>query len=226
MHALCLQPLLDNMRLLGLGKALRILHVVARMARESVEGQAVELDWVRRSEWRLGDRDYCRMSYKKTCWYTFIAPMEIGAIIAGVQPAQVKLLRKYATYIGIAFQIQDDALNLAADEQRYGKEIGGDLWEGKRTVMLLHMMRSASPDEQAFARLILEKPRTTKTAADVRYLYDLICRYDSIGYADELARSLATRAHELFQRTETWLPPSTHRDFLVGMADHVVARDK
>src|SRR5690348_11362115 len=67
LNALCLGPLLDNMRLLGLGKALRILEIIASMARESVEGQAIELDWVRHARWQLGDRDYVRMTYKKTC---------------------------------------------------------------------------------------------------------------------------------------------------------------
>jgi geranylgeranyl diphosphate synthase, type II len=126
MNALCLQPLLDNMNLLGMGKALRILQIVSRMTRESVEGQAMELDWVRRGRWGLRDREYCLMSYKKTCWYTFIAPMQVGGIVNGATPSQLALLRKYAVYVGVAFQIQDDVLNLTADE-RYGKEIGGDL---------------------------------------------------------------------------------------------------
>jgi Polyprenyl synthetase/Methyltransferase domain len=104
MHALCLQPLLDNMRLLGLGKALRILELIARMARESVEGQAIEPDWVRQGWWTAGDRDYCRMSYKKTCWYTFIAPIQIGAVVTGASDAQLSVLRRFATYMGVAFQ--------------------------------------------------------------------------------------------------------------------------
>lgn len=226
MNALCLGPLLDNMQLLGLGKALRILEIVARMARESVEGQAIELDWVRRGQWKLTDRDYCRMSYKKTCWYTFIAPMQIGGIITGAGPAQLAVLRRYATYVGVAFQIQDDALNLAADEARYGKEIGGDLWEGKRTVILLHMMRSATPAEQAEARRILEQPRHAKQPDEISFLYSLIHRYGSLDYAREFARMLARKARQIFEQTAGWMPPSVHRDFLLAMAEHVITRDK
>ena len=55
-----------------------------------------------------------------------------------------------ATYLGTAFQIQDDLLNLIGDEQRYGKEIGGDLLEGKRTLMLIHLLRQL---ERAAKRL-------------------------------------------------------------------------
>ena len=226
LNALCLQPLLDNMHVLGMGKALRIIQVIARMARESVEGQAIELDWVRRNRWNLRDRDYALMSYKKTCWYTFIAPMQIGALIAGAQPVQVALLRQYAGYVGVAFQIQDDVLNLEADQARYGKEIGGDLAEGKRTLVLLHMLRSVTPDEQACARHILELAREDKTEADIAYLADLIHRSGSLDYARDVAQRLARKAEGILTRTQDWLPPSIHRDFIADMAGHVITRDR
>lgn len=223
--ALCLQPLLDNTRLLGLGKAMSVLNLIARMARESVEGQAIELDWIRRGCWDLRDRDYCLMCYKKSCWYTFIAPAQLGALVTGATPKQLAHLRKYATYTGLAFQIQDDILNLAGDEKRYGKEIAGDLWEGKYTLILLHMLRSASQPEAARARCILEKNRAEKSEDEVRYLFDLIERYDSLEYARQIARRMAAKARQLFDSTSAWMSASVHRDFLRGMVDYVVARD-
>ncbi|MCZ7545134.1 MAG: polyprenyl synthetase family protein [Anaerolineae bacterium] len=224
--ALCLQPLLDNARLLGLGKALRILEIVARMARESVEGQAIELDWIRRRQWHLRDRDYCRLSYKKTCWYSFIAPMQIGAVVAGALPAQLAPLRKYAAYVGVAFQIQDDVLNLTADEDRYGKEIGGDLWEGKHTLIVMHMMRCASEEEQTIAQKMLAKPRGGRTEEDVQYLLDLIARYGSLDYAREVALALACKAEQVLERAFASIPPSVHRDFLQSMTQYVTTREK
>jgi geranylgeranyl diphosphate synthase type II len=158
MLALTLEPLLDNMRTIGMGKALRILRAVARMARESAEGQAIELDWIRHGLWTLRDADYVRMVYKKTSWYTFITPTIIGAVIAHADEARLVVLRKFASLLGVAFQMQDDILNLTA-ERAYGKEIGGDLWEGKHTVLLLHMMRSATAAERERARAILRKRR-------------------------------------------------------------------
>jgi geranylgeranyl diphosphate synthase type II len=159
MLALSLQPLLDNMRLVGLGKALRILQVVARMARESTEGQALELDWIRQRYWQLQDADYVRMVYKKTSWYTFIAPMLIGGIIAGATHQQLVALRKFAALLGVAFQAQDDVLNLVGETSAYGKEIAGDLWEGKHTLIVMHLMRAASPRERDQMRRILTKRR-------------------------------------------------------------------
>ncbi len=64
MFALALQPLLDNTELLGLGKALRILRAVARMVQESVEGQAVELDWIREHTWDIADDEYVAIAFR------------------------------------------------------------------------------------------------------------------------------------------------------------------
>jgi len=224
--ALCLEPLLDNTRILGLGKALTILQIIATMARESVEGQAMELDWIRHARWDLRDRDYCLMCYKKSCWYTFIAPTQIGGVISGATPRQLALLRKYAIYIGLAFQIQDDLLNLEADEAKYGKEIGGDLWEGKHTLITLHMMRQAAPKEVQRARGILAKDRAEKTEAEVSYLFDLVRRYDSLAYARGVAHRLALKAEQQIHRAREWMPDSVHRDFLSGMVAHVITRER
>ncbi len=159
MLALALEPLLDNMRLLGMGKALRILQVIAQMARESTEGQALELQWIRNRRWDLSDGDYLRMVYKKTSWYTFIAPILVGGMVGGAAPAQLSTLRKFAALLGIAFQIQDDILNLTAEAGAYGKEIAGDLWEGKHTLILMHALRAATSRERTRAQAILRKPR-------------------------------------------------------------------
>jgi geranylgeranyl diphosphate synthase type II len=159
MFALSLRPLLDNTAVLGLGKALRILEAVARMVQESVEGQALELDWVRNQVWTLSDDDYVDMVTKKTGWYSFITPVLIGCIAADAPPAVVTALETYARCLGVAFQIQDDLLNLEEDIGGYGKERHGDLWEGKRTLMLLHALREASPAERSEALRILGKPR-------------------------------------------------------------------
>jgi geranylgeranyl diphosphate synthase type II len=159
MLALALSPLLENMKLVGMGKALRILQAVAAMARESAEGQAIELAWIRDGRFDQRDQDYERMVEKKTSHYSFITPMTVGAVAAGESAECIDALGAFARPLGIAFQIQDDVLNLAADEARYGKEIAGDLWEGKRTLILLHAVRVAPPEDRERALAILARPR-------------------------------------------------------------------
>ena len=194
MLALSLQPLLENMKLLGLGRALRILQIVADMARESAEGQALELYWVREARWGLQDEDYVHLVHKKTCWYTFIAPVTVGAVIAGADEDKRELLRAFADELGVAFQIQDDVLNLVASEGEYGKEIDGDLWEGKHTLILMHAMRSASESERADAIEILKIPRPMKTEDQVAFLRGLVDGYGSVDYARNVAYKRAHKA--------------------------------
>src|ERR1700754_677486 len=159
MLSLSLQPLLDNVERVGLGPALRILRAVAHMTRQTVEGQARELEWVRSNVWQLKDADYLEMVELKTSWYSFITPLQAGAIAAGADPKWMEPLESLGRYIGAAFQITDDLLNLRGDPEDYGKEIGGDLWEGKRTLMLLHALRCAGPDDRDRAVAILGKRR-------------------------------------------------------------------
>jgi geranylgeranyl diphosphate synthase type II len=159
MLSLSLQPLLDNVERIGLGPALGILRAIAHMTRQTVEGQAIELEWVRANTWQLDDADYLQMVELKTSWYSFITPLQVGAIAAGAEPQQLAALESLGRHLGAAFQITDDLLNLRADPEAYGKEIGGDLWEGKRTLMLLHAFRSAEPPDRSRAVQILAKRR-------------------------------------------------------------------
>lgn len=159
MLALALEPLLANTERVGLGVALRILETVAQMVRESVEGQALELEWIAQQIWDLTEADYVRMVVKKTAWYSFIAPMRIGGLAAGARRDQLAALESVALDLGIAFQVQDDLLNLEEGRDAYGKELAGDLWEGKRTVILLHTLGCLAPADRARAQAILGRPR-------------------------------------------------------------------
>ena len=194
MFALTLEPLLENTRRLDLGRALRILKVIARMVRESAEGQALELAWIGDARWNLADWDYLRMVHKKTSHYTFITPVVVGAIVAGETGERLDRLRLFATALGAAFQIQDDVLNLAGNEDRTGKEVDGDLWEGKHTLVLLHAVRSCTENERRRATAILRKRRPVDSSAPDRMmpLRELVDRLRAEGrLSARSARALA-----------------------------------
>jgi geranylgeranyl diphosphate synthase, type II len=165
MLALALAPLLDNMRIVGMGKALRILQAVGEMARASAEGQAIELEWIRDGRWGLDDRSYLRMIHKKSAWYTFVTPVTLGALVAGADAVRTRSLQRFAMQLGLAFQIQDDILNLVGEEADYGKEIGGDLWEGKHTMILLHALRCSDTRDRERAEAILRKRRPSSLSS-------------------------------------------------------------
>lgn len=231
MLALSMASLLDNTAVIGVGRTLRVLDVVCRMARESAEGQMMELDWIASGRWDLTDQSYIRMVYKKTTWYTFIAPMHVGAIAAGAPGGIVGTFTAFATQLGIAFQIQDDVLNLTGGDG-YGKEAAGDLWEGKHTLILIHAIRSASELSRARACRILARPRLresdtsppAKTPDDVAFLRDLIDRHGGLDYASRVAQQHAARARRSLDRIAGGLPSSSHVDFLRALVDFTVRR--
>ena len=74
MLALSMSSLLANTEIVGVGKALRMLETVSRMAQESAEGQMMELDWIAKGSWTLTDTSYVRMVYQKTTWYSSTTP--------------------------------------------------------------------------------------------------------------------------------------------------------
>ena len=165
MLGLSLEPLLENVEFLGLGPALGVLRAVARMTRESVEGQAIELDWIRRGEWQLDDEAYVSMVIKKTGWYSFMTPIHLGCVAAGARPPLRDEMVELGRLLAVAFQIQDDVLNLEQSATRYGKEYAGDLWEGKRTLILLHALREARPADRRRMLEALHKPRPSQREA-------------------------------------------------------------
>jgi geranylgeranyl diphosphate synthase type II len=119
------------------------------------------------------------MVHKKTGWYSFVAPVLVGALAADADERTAAALGRFAMLLGIAFQIQDDLLSLEGDEGVVGKEFLGDLWEGKYTLALLHTLRVLAPDQRAQALAILAKgrPSTQPTSSEAQAraaLYQLI----------------------------------------------------
>lgn len=193
-----LQPLLANVGSLGTAVALRVLREAERMARETVEGQATELRWRAQNAFELCVDDYLCMILKKTCYYTTIYPCRAGALIGTGRSLNDTDFVRYGFFLGAAFQIQDDALNLVGDEARYGKELAGDIFEGKRTLILLRLLECATADERSRIGELFLRRRAQRSKADVEWVRDAIGRYQAVDYAREFAHGLAGAAEHEF----------------------------
>lgn len=167
------------------GEFVRLIH-------RTSEGQHLDLTWVAEGRFDVGEDAYLRMVTLKTSWYTVIGPLRIGAFAAGVTDPHPAFERDGAR-LGAAFQIRDDVLNLDPSAAT-GKEFAGDLYEGKRTLVLAHLFAHATPDEAAEAEARLAKPRPEKDARDVTRLLALIERHGSLAYAQGVAEREAAAA--------------------------------
>jgi hypothetical protein len=159
---------------LGPAVALRLYDEVDHMLLESLEGQAMELGWVRDNDLSIGDDDYLRLVLKKTAWYSFIHPMRIGALVAGGNDADLGRFDRFGYLLGLAFQITDDVLNLEGGSGRYGKEIDGDLWEGKRTLVIAHALNHLHGADRTWIDNFLSRPRDRRLPREVVRLHDML----------------------------------------------------
>ena len=225
LNVLTMTPLLQNLEVIGLEKSLRVFREIERMGRESVEGQAMELEWVKNCQWGLTDRDYHVMTLKKTCWYTCITPCRIGALIGGGAAVDLDVFTRFGRDLGIAFQIQDDLLNLVGEETRYGKETAGDIREGKRTLMLISLLERCTDAERARVVAMLSKTRELKTDEEVEDVLALMHRHGCLDHGREVSLTFAKKARTVFRRELKALPRTPHKEFLEQTIDYVIHRD-
>jgi geranylgeranyl diphosphate synthase, type II len=220
---LSLRPLLDNIAAIGSRLTERILRETERMAWETAEGQAMELGWIRDNRVDLTERDYLVMAFKKTAWLGVIYPARIGALIGTRGAQNLDGLIRFGFFLGVAFQIQDDLLNLAAD-LRYGKEPDGDLFEGKRTLMLIHALRHAEPGDRHRLIKLLARPREQRQAADISWLRLLLTKYGSIDHARSFAHAFAGAALHECNTVFDHCPESRDKAFLQSLVTWIFER--
>jgi geranylgeranyl diphosphate synthase type II len=224
LNVISIGPLMQNLMTLGPKLTWEVFTEIEYMARQSVEGQAMELGWVRDNVCDLTDEDYLRMTLKKTCWYTCIQPCRIGALVGSGDSENLDRFNRFGYFMGAAFQIQDDILNLEGDWRRYGKEIGGDIWEGKRTMILIHLLNNCTKDEKERIREFLGTPRRERRRADVRWIGSLMEKYRSVEYARAGARQLAEAALKEFPVAYGGAPDSEDKRFVRAVVTYMVKR--
>ena len=212
---------------LGLARTLGLIHEILHMCRETVEGQAIELGWIRR-EPRAGPTtsDYFTMSTKKTGWYTCIGPVPDGRGMRWRDRPGAVLDRfnEAFRWIGIAFQIQDDVLNLIGETELYGKEPLGDMLEGKRTVMMIHLFREADSRTRRRMEAITGCPVARRPSNTREDMFAAMQRVGSIEYAIELADRLAHRGVAQFEENLVFLPENEAKSVLRQIANYVTTR--
>lgn len=191
------------------------------MTQCTIEGQALDIGWARDSRYDITPDDYIMMATLKTAHYSGAVPLAIGAIIGGGTHEEIEGLRRYGLDTGLAFQIQDDLLNLVGSEEATKKDFRNDITEGKRTLMVVHCLGHA--DETKSARLIdilSSKEHDPNVLAEA---VDIMQSTGSIEYARAYAENLTSCAKE---RLVHILPASPARELLIGMADWFVNRLK
>ncbi len=221
-----LGALRENDGLLGRRLSGRVWAEFDFMARQTVQGQARELGWQRDGLVDLTPDDYLELVMQKTSWYTTILPLRVGALVGSGGAVDLERLTRLGFTMGAAFQIRDDVLNLVGATDVYGKESLGDLREGKRTLVLIHLLAAADGGDRRTVERYLRLPRADRTDEATAEVLDLMNRYGSIAFADHFGRGITGSATEAFEDPFDGVPDSPARRFVAQMVDYMVDRDR
>ena len=197
----------------------RVLTELIDMTRRTIEGQALDIGWARDGRYDITPEDYLIMATCKTAHYSGAVPLAIGAIVGGGTETQIEGLRNYGLDTGLAFQIQDDLLNLIGKTESTKKGFRDDITEGKRTLVVVHALSHL--DGVKRERLVELLSSHTKAEADLDEAVQIMEEAGSIDYARNYAENLTSIAKN---RLIDMIAPSPSRDMLISMADWFVSR--
>lgn len=196
---------------------LRVLAELVAMTTRTIEGQALDIGWARDGRFDLTVEDYLVMARHKTAYYSGGVPLAVGAIVGGGTEEQIEALRSFGMAAGLAFQVQDDVLNISGTREATKKDFRSDITEGKRTLVAIHALQH-SPERDRLTTL-LSGSITDEVQLDEAV--EIMRASGSISFAEEYALSLVLDAKA---ELEEALPPCKARDLLLSMAEYFVTR--
>ncbi|MFH0949324.1 MAG: polyprenyl synthetase family protein [Candidatus Aenigmatarchaeota archaeon] len=194
----------------------RLIEALTITISKTAEGQTMDINM--RTNNNPTEDDYMKTITGKTAYY-FTIPIVGGAIIAGADSKIIDSIIKFGMNAGPAFQIADDILDMTEGKGR--NEIGRDIKEGKRSIMVVHCLSRCNNDERKRLLQILSKPADKTAENEVDYAKELFEKYGSIDYARKKAEELVEKAKDAIKN----LPPEL-KEVLDFFADYVMKRRK
>jgi len=195
-------------------KLIDLLDAVTVCLKETGEGQAMEINT--RKKDMLNEDEYLEVIRKKTGYYLTL-PIIGAAIISGAPTDVMTSIRRYGNFVGPAFQIHDDVIDLTKGKGR--GERGCDIKEGKRSFLVVHAMSKCTLQERKTLLALLNKPREKKTKEDIEWVTILFDRYKSVDAGVKKAHELVKQGKEEISNV-----PQRLKKLLYGFANFAIER--
>lgn len=193
----------------------RIIHLFNKTAREVCEGQQMDMDFEQSSSVSLDD--YINMISLKTS-VLLAASLEMGAIIGGASEGNCKHLYEFGKNLGIAFQVQDDYLDAFGDPEKFGKDVGGDIRQNKKTFLMLHAFEVANTEQKNRLFQLMQQNPPDKVEQVLQIFRD--CNIDE--WAKELKDKYLQTA---LQHLEAIAVRSVRKEPLQELANFLIQRE-
>lgn len=193
----------------------RILALFNKTAREVCEGQQLDMDFEKQEQVLMND--YINMISLKTS-VLLAASLEMGAIIGGASEHNCRHIYEFGKNLGIAFQIQDDYLDAFGNPEKFGKEVGGDIRQNKKTFLMLHTLATASHQQKTKLQALIKNNSENKVEKILSIFKD--CNVDE--WATQLKEKYLQTA---MQHLEDIAVVSIRKKSLKQLASFLIQRD-
>ena len=193
---------------------MKVMEVLANTTNTIAEGEVLQLLNIHNAS--IEDEDYLKVVYYKTA-KLFESAAELGAIIGGADDNDIKVLAQFGKYMGIAFQLIDDVLDLSGNPEEIGKNLGDDLAEGKPTLPLLYAMKKGSDEQKNIIRAAIENGGLT----ELESVLNAVKETKALEYVRELAKEEIEKGEKLIQH----ITSSIYKDALLALTQFVTTRD-
>jgi geranylgeranyl diphosphate synthase type I/geranylgeranyl diphosphate synthase type II len=205
--------ILDNKQKTQLFEALLWEHYITSV------GSALDLGWTKEKINEIPEDEYIQHILFRSSSYTYRHAARIGAIAGGADDSDLKNIFQYSSMIGVAFQFIDDILNLKPESENWGKIIGEDITEGKRSLLVLHTIKEASDSDRTRLLKILDSKETDPFI--LQEAISILEKYDSFNIVKKKAKLFVEKACENIQKTKL---SDEYKELLVDLAWYVVER--
>jgi geranylgeranyl diphosphate synthase type II len=222
LHLIMWKILISNHRQMQNSKACEIAEKMVDFLQRTCEGQYLEISWTRTGR-IISEEEYFEMVDRKTGWYTVIGPLQLGALLADNRAALAPI-EKLGRSLGRAFQIHDDWLNVFSHNT--GKELGGDILEGKRTLLLIRLVeeleKAGDAKDLKYIRKLFSQPRAEKSRKDIDRV---IALYEKHGCRDWVRARAKAFAEEAMLKIDDIPYSQEGKDILKDAVRFIVNRE-
>lgn len=196
-----------------------VLEIFNDMAAQVCEGQQLDMNFEKRD--LVGTHEYLQMIERKTA-VLLGASLKIGAVTGGASPADTQELYDFGRKLGIAFQLQDDYLDLYGNPDKFGKQIGGDILANKKTYLLVTAFELAGDRELSMLREWI-RPGTFDPEEKVNAVREIV---DGLGIPEKITEDTARLTGQAFTHLERVAVEPERKEVLRDFAEWLLLREK
>ena len=193
-----------------------VIELFNKTAAEVCEGQQLDMDFEKQPS--VSFDEYLHMITLKTS-VLLAASLKLGAIIGGAGEANCNHIYNFGLNLGLAFQIQDDYLDAFGDPTKFGKDVGGDIRQNKKTFLLLHALEVATPEQKAEIDELIH----TNPADKVERMLKIFRACNADEWANQLKEQYLAKAYKyLYDIAVT----ATRKKELTKLAEYLIKREQ